>query len=57
MITSEIAPGYWLPSFYEYPDQKIHESRCQFAYNQYTLWMKKVKSIRKVRVYDHFTID
>jgi thioredoxin reductase len=56
-ITSEIAPGFWFSSFYDYQDQKIHEERCLFSYNKYMQWMRRVKSIRKVPVYDTFTTD
>jgi hypothetical protein len=57
MITSEIAPGFWFASFFEYNNDKVHVERCQFSYNKYMQWMKRSKSIRKTLVYDNFPKD
>ena len=45
MCTSQVAPGYWLPYYYDFKDKEQHRRRVKIAYESYQGWMKIFKGI------------
>jgi hypothetical protein len=55
MITSQVAPGYWLPYAYGSDNKKKHDYLSQISYDFFKSRIKEnknSKSVRYVNVYD-----
>ncbi len=52
MITSEVAPGFWLPYNYGCPDEKMHIRQCKYAYQ----WYKNISEMEQYKPHVKETI-